>query len=66
MARFFVVSSLPSSPSANVGTSGGYPVYQDRATFYEALSVFTAEEANSRFLRDIVYSTEDSSVIEVS
>lgn len=66
LSSFIAWAANGTEYSANVGTSGGYPVYQDRATFYEALSVFTAEEANSRFLRDIVYSTEDSSVIEIS
>lgn len=50
--------------STNVGTSGGYPVYVDRDTFYTALAAFTADEDNVRFLSDIVYN--DDGRIEAS
>ncbi|CAN0119730.1 unnamed protein product, partial [Pylaiella littoralis] len=43
--------------SANLGTSGGYPVYEDRATFYTALSQFTQDGDNARFESDLVYDT---------
>lgn len=50
--------------SANVGTSGGFPVYDDAATFYTALSDFTAEGVNARFLTDIVFN--DDGTIKVN
>ena len=50
--------------STNVGTSGGYPVYDDRDTFYTALAAFTADEDNVRFVSDIVYN--DDGLIEAS
>ena len=51
-------------PSANVGTSGGYGVYDDREPFYPALTEFVEEGDNVRFLSDIVYM--DDGEIEVS
>lgn len=50
--------------SANVGTSGGYQVYDDRDTFYAALVNFTEDEANVRFASNIVYN--DDGEIEAS
>ncbi|CBN79522.1 similar to Patched domain-containing protein 3 [Ectocarpus siliculosus] len=50
--------------STNVGTSGGYPVYEDRDTFYTALAEFTQDGDNSRFLSDFVYKTDGT--IEIS
>lgn len=50
--------------SANVGTSGGYPVYEDRDTFYTALAAFTDDEDNVRFVSNIVY--DDDGQIEAS
>lgn len=44
-----------------MGTSGGYPVYNDRGTFYTALTEFTADGANARFQSDIVY-TDDGEI----
>lgn len=41
--------------SANVGTSSGHSVYEDRDTFYTALTAFLEEEDNTRFVSDIVY-----------
>ncbi|CAM9459401.1 unnamed protein product [Scytosiphon promiscuus] len=50
--------------SANVGTSGGFSVYDDPATFYTALSEFTAEEVNARFLTDVIF--DDDGTIKIS
>lgn len=50
--------------SANVGTSGGYPVYEDRDTFYTALTAFTDDADNVRFVSNIVY--DDDGEIEIS
>ncbi|CAM9128130.1 unnamed protein product [Ectocarpus sp. 8 AP-2014] len=50
--------------SANVGTSGGYVVYEDRATFYTALSAFAEDGANARFLEDVVFN--DDGTIKIS
>lgn len=50
--------------SGNVGTSGGYPVYEDRDTFYTALAAFTEDEDNVRFVSNIVYN--DDGEIEAS
>lgn len=47
-----------------MGTYDGYFVYTDRDTFYEALGDFTHDGDNERFLADIVYA-EDNSTIEV-
>lgn len=45
--------------SANVGTSGGYSVYDDRTTFYAALAAFLEDGDNSRFVSDIVYTGDE-------
>ncbi|CAM9414497.1 unnamed protein product, partial [Hapterophycus canaliculatus] len=50
--------------SANVGMSGGYPVYGDPDTFYTALSEFTAEDENAGFLSDVIFN--DNGTIEIS
>lgn len=50
--------------STNVGTSGGYPVYNDAGTFYTALSDFTEDAANAQFLPDIIFN--DDGTIKVS
>lgn len=44
--------------STHVGTSGGFPVYDDPDTFYTALSEFTQDGANSRFASGIIYETD--------
>ena len=44
--------------SANVGTSGGYPVYEDRDTFYTALAEFTVDGDNERFQSDLAYNAD--------
>ena len=49
--------------SANVGSSGGYPVYEDRDTFYTALSEFIQDGENARFQSDLVF--KDDETIEV-
>eukprot|EP00903_Cladosiphon_okamuranus_P015713 g14505.t1 len=49
--------------SANVGTSGGYPVYDDPATFYTALSEFTEDGENARFLSDLVFNDDGTILI---
>lgn len=48
----------PATNSANVVTSGGYPVYGDRDTFYAALSEFTQDGENVRFESDFVYGSD--------
>ncbi|CAM9869255.1 unnamed protein product, partial [Ectocarpus sp. 12 AP-2014] len=50
--------------SANVGSSGGYAVYEDRATFYTALFAFTEDGANARFLEDVTFN--DDGTIKIS
>ncbi|CAM9710197.1 unnamed protein product, partial [Ectocarpus sp. 4 AP-2014] len=50
--------------SANVGTSGEHAVYEDRATFYTALSAFTEDGANARFLEDVIFN--DDGTIKIS
>ena len=52
------------SCSANVGTSGGYQVYDDPATFYTALSEFTEDGVNARFLSDVIF--DDDGTIKAS
>lgn len=47
-----------------MGTSGGYPVYEDRDTFYTALADFVVDGDNTRFQDDIVY--KDDGEIEAS
>ncbi|CAM9351148.1 unnamed protein product, partial [Laminaria digitata] len=64
MTSFAVWAANATEYSANVGTSGGYPVYDDRDTFYTALAAFTADEDNARFVSDIVYN--DDGDIEAS
>eukprot|EP00752_Nemacystus_decipiens_P004731 g4312.t1 len=49
--------------SANVGTSGGYQVYDDPATFYTALSEFTEDGVNARFLADVIF--DDDGTIKI-
>eukprot|EP00903_Cladosiphon_okamuranus_P022061 g20288.t1 len=49
--------------SANVGASGGYPVYDDQATFYTALSEFTEDGENARFLSDLVFNDDGTILI---
>lgn len=48
----------------DVTTYGGFPVYDDRDTFYPALHNFTQDGQNVRFLADIVYN--DDGEIEAS
>eukprot|EP00904_Undaria_pinnatifida_P008203 jgi/Undpi1/4512/HiC_scaffold_18.g07866.m1 len=50
--------------STNVGTSGGYAVYDGRDTFYSALAEFIGDGDNVRFLADIAYM--DDGTIEIS
>eukprot|EP00904_Undaria_pinnatifida_P008206 jgi/Undpi1/4515/HiC_scaffold_18.g07869.m1 len=50
--------------SVNVRTSGAYLVYSDPTTFYPALTNFTHDEDNVRFLADIVFN--DDGEIEAS
>eukprot|EP00904_Undaria_pinnatifida_P008204 jgi/Undpi1/4513/HiC_scaffold_18.g07867.m1 len=42
----------------DVTTYGGFPVYDDRDTFYPALANFTQDGQNVRFLADIVYNDD--------
>lgn len=42
-----------------MGTSTGYAVYDDRATFYSALAAFLEDGDNSRFVSDIVYTDNE-------
>ncbi|CAM9122089.1 unnamed protein product, partial [Laminaria digitata] len=58
MTSFALWAANSTRYSANVSTSGGYPVYDDRDTFYAALAKFTADEDNHRFLSDIEYNDE--------
>ncbi|CAM9850692.1 unnamed protein product, partial [Ectocarpus sp. 12 AP-2014] len=58
LASLIVWAEANTTYSANVGTSGGYPVYDDRDTFYTALSAFLADEDNARFLEDVVFDDE--------
>ncbi|CAN0345752.1 unnamed protein product, partial [Ectocarpus sp. 8 AP-2014] len=64
LASFIVWAEANTTYSANIGTSGGYPVYDDRDTFYTALSVFLADEDNARFLADVVF--DDKGIIKIS
>lgn len=59
LPRLFLVRYF----SANVDTSGKYPVYNDRGTFYTALMEFTEDGDNARFLSDISFN--DDGEIEV-
>lgn len=63
-AGAFTATPSPPSPrfSSNVGTSGGYAVYEDRATFYTALSEFVEDGENARFLSDVVFN-EDGTIL---
>ncbi|CAM9737467.1 unnamed protein product [Ectocarpus sp. 13 AM-2016] len=58
LASFIVWAQANTTYSANVGTSAGYPVYDDRDTFYTALSAFLEDEDNARFLADVVFDDE--------
>ncbi|CAM9835466.1 unnamed protein product [Ectocarpus sp. 12 AP-2014] len=58
LASFIVWAEANTTYSANVATSGGYPVYDDRDTFYTALSAFLEDEDNGRFLEDVVFDDE--------
>lgn len=64
LTSFVAWTSNHTEYSANVGTSGGHAVYDDRDTFYPALAEFTEEGDNVRFLSDIVYA--DDGEIEIS
>ncbi|CBJ26527.1 conserved unknown protein [Ectocarpus siliculosus] len=64
LASFIVWAEANTTYSANVGTSGGYPVYDDRDTFYTALSAFLEDEDNARFLEDVVF--DDDGLIKIS
>ncbi|CAM9170392.1 unnamed protein product, partial [Ectocarpus sp. 8 AP-2014] len=58
LASFIVWAEANTTYSANVGTSGSYPVYDDRDTFYTALSAFLEDEDNARFVPDVVFNDE--------
>ncbi len=47
-----------------MGTSGGYPVYEDSATFYTAVSEFVQDGENAWFQSDVVF--KDDGTIEAS
>ncbi|CAM9260832.1 unnamed protein product [Ectocarpus sp. 13 AM-2016] len=64
LASFIEWADANTTYSANVGTSGGYPVYDDRDTFYTALSAFLADEDNARFLTDVIF--DDEGLIKIS
>ncbi|CBJ26534.1 conserved unknown protein [Ectocarpus siliculosus] len=64
LVSFIVWAEVNTTYSANIGTSGGYPVYDDRDTFYTALSAFLADEDNARFLADVVF--DDEGIIKIS
>ncbi|CBJ26537.1 conserved unknown protein [Ectocarpus siliculosus] len=64
LASFIEWAEANTTYSANVGTSGGYPVYDDRDTFYTALSAFLADEDNARFLTDVIF--DDDGLIKIS
>ncbi|CAN0008284.1 unnamed protein product [Ectocarpus sp. 12 AP-2014] len=64
LASFIVWAEANTTYSANVGTSGSYPVYDDRDTFYTALSAFLEDEDNARFLADVVF--DDEGLIKIS
>ncbi|CAN0269125.1 unnamed protein product, partial [Ascophyllum nodosum] len=50
--------------SINLGTSGGYQVYEDRDTFYPAVGDFLEDGDNQRFQDDIVFKSDGS--VEIS
>ena len=50
--------------SLHANTFQDYPVYDDRETFYTALTAFMEDGENARFLSDIRY--DDNGVIVVS
>ncbi|CAM9198844.1 unnamed protein product, partial [Ectocarpus sp. 12 AP-2014] len=64
LASFIEWAEANTTYSANVGTSGGYPVYDDRDTFYTALSAFLEDEDNARFLEDVIFN--DDGLIKIS
>ncbi|CAM9359742.1 unnamed protein product, partial [Ectocarpus fasciculatus] len=64
LTSFIVWAGANTTYSTNVGTSGGFPVYDDRDTFYTALSAFLGDEDNARFLADVVF--DDEGLIKIS
>ncbi|CAM9391119.1 unnamed protein product [Ectocarpus sp. 12 AP-2014] len=64
LASFIEWAEANTTYSANVGSSGGYQVYDDRDTFYTALSAFLADEDNARFLTDVIF--DDEGLIKIS
>ncbi|CAM9899558.1 unnamed protein product, partial [Ectocarpus sp. 12 AP-2014] len=64
LASFIEWAEANTTYSANVGTSGSYSVYDDRDTFYIALSAFLEDEDNARFLADVVF--DDEGLIKIS
>ncbi|CAM9359667.1 unnamed protein product, partial [Ectocarpus fasciculatus] len=64
LASFIVWAEANTTYSANVGTSGGYPVYDDRNSFYTALSAFLEDEDNARFLTEVIF--DDEGLIKIS
>ncbi|CAM9506157.1 unnamed protein product [Ectocarpus sp. 12 AP-2014] len=64
LVSFVVWAEANITYSANVGTSGGYPVYDDRDTFYTALSAFLEDEDNARFVPDVIF--DDEGLIKIS
>lgn len=49
--------------SANIGSSGAYPVYEDPDTFYTALNDFLDDSSNARFESEIIF--DDDGLIKV-
>ena len=48
-----------------MGTSGGYSVYDDRATFNTAVAEFVQDGENARFESDVVFNDDGTILVSL-
>eukprot|EP00752_Nemacystus_decipiens_P008590 g7670.t1 len=66
LSSFIEWAGASTEYSTNVGMSGDYMVYNDRATFYSAVAEFVVDGDNARFESDVVFNDDGTILISRS